>query len=100
MTGISGGDRKVEVPGDRITLGFVLGNKVAVGSVNANRAYFGRGVLDMALAQAQYPGWMERLLTHPVEGLENYEEMIRLRTEAKGAIEVFVGVNGSVRSRT
>src|ERR671910_3229906 len=94
LTGISGGDRTVEVPGDHIMLGFVLGNKVAVGSVNANRTYFERGVQDMALAEAEYPGWLERLLTHPVEGLENYTEMIRLLTEEKGAIKVFVEVNG------
>ena len=94
LTGIAGGDRMVEVPGDRIMLGFVLGNKVAVGSVNANRTYFERGVQDMALAEAQYPGWLKRLLTHPVEGLDNYEEMIRLLTEEKGAIKVFVEVNG------
>ncbi|QIN82162.1 alcohol dehydrogenase catalytic domain-containing protein [Rubrobacter tropicus] len=94
LTGISGGDRTVEVPGDRIMLGFVLGNKVAVGSVNANRAYFERGVSDMALAEAQYPGWLGRLLTHRVRGLGNYEEMIRLLTEEKSAIKVFVEVNG------
>jgi threonine dehydrogenase-like Zn-dependent dehydrogenase len=93
LTGISGGDRTVEIPGDRILLGFVLGNKVAVGTVNANRAYFERGVTDMALAQAQYPGWLGRLLTHPVHGLDEYGEMIRLLTEEKGAIKVFVEVN-------
>jgi threonine dehydrogenase-like Zn-dependent dehydrogenase len=92
LTGISGGDRKVEVPGDRILLGFVLGNKVAVGSVNANRVYFERGVQDMALALAQYPGWLNRLLTHPVKGLENYAEMMRLLTEEKAAIKVYVEV--------
>ena len=94
LTGIAGGDRRVEVPGDHIMLGFVLGNKVAVGSVNANRTYFERGVQDMALAVAQYPGWLERLLTHPVYGLDNYAEMIRLLTEEKTAIKVFVEVNG------
>jgi glucose 1-dehydrogenase len=94
LTGISGGDREIEVPGDRIMLGFVLGNKVAVGSVNANRSYFERGVQDMALAEAQYPRWLGRLLTHPVEGLDNYGEMIRLLTEEKAAIKVFVEVKG------
>ncbi|MEJ7841903.1 MAG: glucose 1-dehydrogenase [Rubrobacter sp.] len=92
LTGISGGDREIEIPGDRILLGFVLGNKVAVGSVNANRSYFEGGVRDMALAEARYPGWLGRLLTHPVRGLEGYEEMIRLLTEEKGAIKVFVEV--------
>jgi threonine dehydrogenase-like Zn-dependent dehydrogenase len=93
LTGISGGDRMVEVPGDHIMLGFVLGNKVAVGSVNANRAYFERGVQDMALSEAHYPGWLERLLTHCVQGLDNYQEMIRLLTEEKNAVKVFVEVN-------
>ena len=77
----------VEVPGDRILLGFVLGNKVAVGSVNANRVYFERGVLDMALAQQQYPGWLRRLLTHPVKGLDNFAEMLQLLIEEKNAIK-------------
>lgn len=92
LTGISGGDRTVEVPGDKILLGFVLGNKVAVGSVNANRSYFERGAYDMALATQQYPGWLNRLLTHPVRGLHNYAEMIRLLTDAKDAIKVYVEV--------
>jgi len=92
LTGISSGDREIEVPGDRILLGFVLGNKVAVGSVNANRSYFESGVRDMALAEARYPGWLGRLLTHPVRGLEGYGEMIRLLKEEKSAIKVFVEV--------
>src|SRR6516162_8843376 len=36
LSSVTGGDRKVEVPADRINLGFVLGNKVMVGTVNAN----------------------------------------------------------------
>lgn len=36
LPGISGGNKKIEVPEDRILTGFVLGNKVAVGTVNAN----------------------------------------------------------------
>ena len=48
----------------------------------------------MAVAEAQYPGWLERLLTHPVQGLGNHEEMIRLLTEEKNAVKVFVEVNG------
>ncbi len=95
LTGISGGDREIEVPGDRILLGFVLGNKVAVGTVNANRAHFESGVRDMALAEARYPGWLRRLLTHPVRGLESYGEMMRLLTEEKRAIKVFVEVDSS-----
>ncbi len=98
LTGISGGNRKIEVPGDQILLGFVLGNKVAVGSVNANRVYFERGVEDMALAALRFPGWLERMLTHPVPGLDHYAEMMRLLMQEKNAIKVFVEVSADDRS--
>jgi glucose 1-dehydrogenase len=92
MVSVTGGSRQLEVPADKINLGFVLGNKVAFGSVNANREYFESGVKDLATAELQYPGWLNKLLTHPVKGLENYAEMIRLLTEAKGAIKVYCEV--------
>ena len=94
LTGISGSDKKIEVPGDQIMTGLVLGNKVVVGTVNSNRSHFERGVQSMAMAQAWYPGWLERLLTHPVQGLENYEEMMRLLTEDKSVIKVFAKISG------
>src|SRR5262249_19194831 len=70
LSRVTGGDGMVEVPADRINLEFVLGNKVMVGTVNANREYFELGVRDMAQAEAEHPGWLARLLTHPVRGLE------------------------------
>ncbi len=92
LVSITGGDRKVEIPADKINQGFVLGNKVAVGSVNANREYFEIGAKDLSQAELQYPGWLSKLLTHPVDGLKNYQKMIQLLTEEKGAIKVFVNV--------
>ena len=92
MVSVTGGSRQIEVPADKINLGFVLGNKVAFGSVNANREYFESGVKDLSTAELQYPGWLRKLLTHPVKGLENYAEMIRLLTETKGAIKVYCEV--------
>lgn len=92
MVSVTGGSRQIEVPADKINLGFVLGNKVAFGSVNANREYFETGVKDLSTAELQYPGWLNKLLTHPVKGLENYAEMIRLLTEAKDSIKVYCDV--------
>ena len=92
LSSVTGGDRKVEVPADRINLGFVLGNKVMVGTVNANREYFEMGVKDLAQAEAEYPGWLSRLLTHPVKGLENYRELFDKLTNPNGAIKVFCEV--------
>ncbi|HUQ34160.1 MAG TPA: hypothetical protein VM095_18710, partial [Pyrinomonadaceae bacterium] len=92
LSSVTGGDGKIEVPADKINLEFVLGNKVMVGTVNANREYFEMGVRDMAQAEAEYPGWLARLLTHPVKGLENYRELIDDLTTAKGAIKVYCEV--------
>src|SRR6266700_1124647 len=69
LTSVTGGDRKIEIPADKINLDFVLGNKVRVGSVNANREYFELGVRDMCQAELEYPGWLGKLLTDPVKGL-------------------------------
>lgn len=92
LSSVTGGDRTIEVPADRINLEFVLGNKVAVGTVNANRDYFEAGVCDFARAELEYPGWLSKLLTHPVQGLERYAEMMRLLTQEKRAIKVYVDV--------
>ncbi len=92
LSSVTGGGRNVQVPADMINLGFVLGNKVMVGTVNANREYFEAGVYDLARAELEFPGWLSKFLTHPVDGLENYQQMMQLLTEAKGAIKVFVNV--------
>jgi glucose 1-dehydrogenase len=95
LSSITGGDRKAEVNSDKINQSFVLGNKVMVGTVNASPADFRSGVDDLIKAQALFPGWLEKLLTTPIKGLDGYEEMIRALTEDKDAIKVYVEVNGS-----
>jgi threonine dehydrogenase-like Zn-dependent dehydrogenase len=92
LSSITGGGKKLEIPADRINLDFVLGNKVMFGTVNANREYFEAGAGDLSQAELQYPNWLSKLLTHPIDGLENYDQMIRTLTTAKGAIKVYVDV--------
>lgn len=92
LSSVTGGQRMLSVPADRINLEFVLGNKVMVGTVNANREYFEKGVQDMAMAEAAYAGWLTRLLTHPVQGLDNYRQLLELLTTARGAIKVYCEV--------
>jgi glucose 1-dehydrogenase len=92
MVSVTGGDRVVEVPADRINQGFVLGNKVAVGSVNAAREDFERGVEDLAHAELSHPGWLARLLTHPVDGLANYEQLIETLTSGRDVIKAYCEV--------
>jgi threonine dehydrogenase-like Zn-dependent dehydrogenase len=92
LSSVTGGDRMIQVPADRINLEFVLGNKVMVGTVNANREYFETGVKDMAHAESQYPGWLGRLLTHPVRGLENWKLLLEALTNPGTAIKVYCEV--------
>lgn len=91
-TSITGGQRKVEVPGDHINLNWVLGNKLLVGSVNANFRHFEAGIADLALGEVTYPGVIQKILTTPVKGLENYKEMMRLLVEDRDALKVYVDV--------
>jgi threonine dehydrogenase-like Zn-dependent dehydrogenase len=92
LASITGGDRKAEINSDRINQGFVLGNKVMVGTVNASPHDFRTGVDDLIKAEALYPGWLKQLLTTPIRGLESYDEMIRALTEDRDAIKVYVEV--------
>jgi threonine dehydrogenase-like Zn-dependent dehydrogenase len=92
LTSITGGGRSLTVPADRINLEFVLGNKVMVGSVNASRENFETGVRDMAQAEAEYPGWLRKLLTDPVAGLDRYGELFERLQNPNGAIKIFCEV--------
>jgi threonine dehydrogenase-like Zn-dependent dehydrogenase len=92
LTSITGAGRTLTVQADRLNLEFVLGNKVMVGSVNASRDNFENGVRDMSQAESEYPGWLARLLTHKVSGLENYETLFRHLQNPNGAIKIFCEV--------
>jgi threonine dehydrogenase-like Zn-dependent dehydrogenase len=92
LASVTGGERKIEVPADRINLDFVLGNKVMVGTVNGNAQYFEAAVNDLARAQAEFPRWAERLLTHPIQGLDNYRQLIDTLTGGQGVIKAYCEV--------
>lgn len=91
-TSITGGQRKIEVQADSINIQWVLGNKLLLGSVNANREHFEMGIRDLAMGEMMFPGVTERILTSPVDGLDNFREMMRLLVEDASALKVFVDV--------
>lgn len=91
-TSITGGSRDVTIPAAKINLEWVLGNKLLVASVNGNRRHFELGIQALAQAELTYPGVTQRILTHPVAGLDNYAEMMRL-LEDKGALKVYCEVS-------
>jgi glucose 1-dehydrogenase len=91
-TSITGGKRIHSLPSDKVNIEWVLGNKLLLGSVNANREYFESGIKDFALGEMMYPGVIQRILTNPVAGLDHYAEMMRLLVEEKTALKVYVNV--------
>jgi len=91
-TSITGGNGKVEVPADKINLQWVLGNKLLVSSVNGNRRHFELGLQALSHGELTFPGVTEQILTNPVAGLDQYQEMMRLLVEEKEALKVFVNV--------
>jgi threonine dehydrogenase-like Zn-dependent dehydrogenase len=91
-TSITGGKELTTVPSDKINIEWVLGNKLLVGSVNANREHFESGIKDLALGEVMFPGVLAKILTSPVNGLEGYKEMMRLLVEDNSALKVYVNV--------
>ena len=92
-TSITGGHKSIEVPSNKINLEWVLGNKALVGSVNANFRHFEQGIDDMIKGEVIFPGVTERILTHPIQGLDNYAEMMEQLLDPQ-ALKVYVDVAG------
>jgi threonine dehydrogenase-like Zn-dependent dehydrogenase len=93
LASVTGGHRTAEVPTDSINQGFVLSNKVMVGTVNAHRVDFAEGVQDLLRAEAFHPGWLERLLTRRIDGLDG-DAILDFLSDDRGAIKGFVQVSG------
>ena len=92
LASVTGGERKTDgVESDKINQKFVLGNRALVGTVNANREHFEMGVKDLALSEAMFPGWLSRMLTHKVEGLQNHEKVFEILKDSgkHNAIKTF-----------
>lgn len=61
-------------------------------AMKANGEEFEAGVYDLCRAELEFPGWLSKLLTHPVNGLDRYEDMMRILTTEKSASKVYVNV--------
>jgi hypothetical protein len=43
----------------------------------------------LAQAELTYPGWLSKLLTHPVRGLDNYHQLFAQLERPNGAIKIY-----------
>src|SRR5438477_8895469 len=88
LTGVSAGNRNVEIPADVINLQIVLGNRVAFGSVNANRRYFEAGAEHFQQAEQRWPGIFDRLLTRRVPFAEFKSALDRRHEDIKTLLTI------------
>lgn len=91
LTSVTGGNRKIELEADKINLEWVLGNKLMVGSVNGNFRHFESGIADLALGEVMYPGTIERILTHKVDGFDNYQQLMDYLND-KSVLKVYAKI--------
>jgi threonine dehydrogenase-like Zn-dependent dehydrogenase len=99
LSGVTGGARRIEIDANAINQDLVLHNKVMVGTVNASRDDFVRGVDDMVRAERTYPGWLEQLLTTPVHGLSDAGAIVAALGDRE-AIKAYVDIAPSVETLT
>jgi threonine dehydrogenase-like Zn-dependent dehydrogenase len=92
LSSVTGGKRHVDVPADALNLDFVLGNKVMFGTVNANREHFEEAVRDLAISEIERPGWLSRLITDRVDGLEAFQQAFEALEGKPGTIKVVVDI--------
>lgn len=88
LTGVSGGSREAQVGVDHLNLEMVLGNKVIVGTVNANRRHFETAVADLTTIERRWPGWLERCITRRVPLATYRDALERGRNDVKVVVEV------------
>lgn len=94
LTSVTGGTRTAQIASDKINFEFVLGNKLLFGTVNASRENFAEGVRDLAQCEQMYPDWLDKLLTHKVEGIENFQQIFDLLDNgAKGMVKAFCQIS-------
>jgi len=65
----------------------VLGNRLAVGTVNAGRRHFEAGARDLQAAEALFPGWLGRLITRRLPFGEAPSAMTRAADDIKTVLE-------------
>lgn len=80
LAGVSGGNSRIQIPSDVINLQMVLGNRLAFGTVNANRRYFEMGVEHFQQAEQRWPGIFERLITRRV-AFDDFKSALDRRPE-------------------
>ena len=88
LTSVSGGDATGVVPIARLNRELVLGNKLVLGSVNANRIDYEAGVHDLQEIERRYPGLLGSLITRRVPLAEAAPAVVHDPRQIKVVVEL------------
>lgn len=87
LTGVSAGNRRLEIPADVLNLEMVLGNKLAFGTVSSNPAHFQAALRCLDDCEARWPGLLGRMITRRLP-LDAFAAALREEPGIKTVVEV------------
>lgn len=90
LTSITPGDETVDMPISQINQEFVLGNKLMVGTVNANEEHFKMAIQDIGFSETRFPGFLSKLITHKFNKLEDIDKAWDKLMNSEKAIKVVI----------
>lgn len=88
LLSVTGGQTEMAEPIDAINQRLVLGNQVVVGSVNANRRHFQRGIEDFVAIERAWPGSLQRLLTDRIPWQDHKQWFTKRGPGIKATLEI------------
>lgn len=92
LTGVSAGEKRLQVCADCINMEMVLGNKVVLGTVSSNSGHFERAIEILADIEQNWPGWLGQLVTRRLPLVE-FNNALQPTTEGiKTVIDVLIDV--------
>ena len=87
LTSVTGGNKEITLPLEKINIDFVLNNKALVGIVNANIIDYRNGIADMGLFEINWPGLTEQLITRRLKPEQYLEALVKKPEDIKVVIE-------------
>jgi threonine dehydrogenase-like Zn-dependent dehydrogenase len=88
LTGVTTGSRRHSIDASQLNREIVLENKVAFGTVNANRRHFESGAAHLGSLEGRWPGLLERMITRRVPLRALTAESIEAHRELKMVVDV------------
>lgn len=87
LTSVTGGNKEITLPLEKINIDFVLNNKALVGIVNANIRDYHSGIRHMSFFEQMWPGLVEKLITRRLKPNQCLEALVKKPEDIKTVVE-------------